>query len=126
MVLFLRRHVMQSQTHSRHTKVSQNKTARLRGACLEADVLEEVRQVTRRATHGEVAGLVDEPRPRRKRRPQEYVVVVARVFLRGQGMQSQAQDELLHHRGMLSQVKPKQLSYVGRSSRATWRRRMVR
>ena len=125
-VLLLRRHIMQSRTPSRHTKLSQNKTARLRGACLEADVVEEIRQVKRRATHGEVAGLVDEPRPRRKRRPQEYVVVVPRVFLRRQGMQSQAQEELLHHRGMPSQGKTKQLSYGERASRATWRRRMVR
>ena len=120
-VLFLRRHIMQSQTPSRHTKLSHNKTARLQGACLETDVVEKVRQERGPATHAEVAGVVHEPRRRRERQPQEDVVVVARVCLRRQDMQSQAEDELLHQCDMQSQ-----LSYAGRASKTKWRRRMFR
>ena len=85
-LLFLRRPTMQSQTPSRHTKLSHNKTARLQGACLETDVVEKVRQERGPATHAEVAGVVHEPRRRRERQPQEDVVIVARVCLCRQGM----------------------------------------
>ena len=74
---------------------------------------------------GEPPPLHRAPRSRRKARL-PLVVLVSHVYLRRQGMHSQAEEELLHHCGMPSQIKTKQLSYAGRASTTTWRSRMVR